>query len=185
MKRNPNSICSLYVKCKLFTLVACVPTMVTYIHWLFTIFTNEHQYVLDSREPSILSRSMFATSASAFYIFRWISHKRITNNLHINKYLGAECLPGTLHPLQLLPPDDLGPGGAVHAEPGLGALHLEPPPVEVLHHVPVTEGRSVPQTVCKIEQIQLVFDNFDSNVCLTLLQNIYCNSNIFEIFVES
>ena len=81
----------------------------------------------------------------------------------------------TLHPLQLLPPDDLCPGGAVHAEPGPGALHLEPPPVEVLHHVPVTERRSVPQTVCKIEQMKLVFDNFDSNdflTLLTLLQNI-------------
>ena len=53
----------------------------------------------------------------------------------------------TLHPLQLLPPDDLGPGGAVHAEPGLGALHLEPPPVQVLHQVSMAECCPIPDTV--------------------------------------
>ena len=44
---------------------------------------------------------------------------------------------------------DIRPGPANHGHLVSGAFQEEPPPVEVLHHVPVTEGRSVPQTVCK------------------------------------
>ena len=55
----------------------------------------------------------------------------------------------SLNALFLLPFDDLSPGGTVHAEPGVGAAHLEPPPVEILHHVPVTEGGPVPHAVYK------------------------------------
>ena len=69
------------------------------------------------------------------------------HNYKINK--PTKCkLSGSLDALLLLPLDDFGPGGAVHAEPCVGAAHLEPPPVEVLHHVAVTEGCPVPHAVC-------------------------------------
>ena len=38
-------------------------------------------------------------------------------------------------------------GDADHGEPGLGALHLEPPSVEVFDKVAVAECRSVPETI--------------------------------------
>ena len=74
----------------------------------------------------------------------------ITRNrkLKINKLTNYVSLDSFL----LLPFDDLCPGGAVHAEPSVGAPHLEPPPVEVLHHVSVTEGGPVPHAVCNDER---------------------------------
>ena len=49
--------------------------------------------------------------------------------------------------LQRFPLDDLGQVGAVHTELPPGALHLEPPPEEILHHVAVAEDGPVPGTV--------------------------------------
>ena len=49
--------------------------------------------------------------------------------------------------LLLLPFPDLSPGGAVHTELGVGALHLEPPSEQVLHQVSITECCPIPDTV--------------------------------------
>lgn len=68
------------------------------------------------------------------------------NTIKINK--PTKCISGSLDALLLFPLDDLGPGGAVHTEPCVGAAHLEPPPVEVLHHVAVTKAGPVPHAVC-------------------------------------
>ena len=48
---------------------------------------------------------------------------------------------------------DLWPGPAGHWHPALAALPEEPPPVEVLHHGPVTEHLPIPDTLYREQGI--------------------------------
>merc|ERR1711981_501738 len=51
------------------------------------------------------------------------------------------------------PLQDLCQCRAVHSELSLGAPHLKPPPVEILHHVSVTEHGPVPGAVFSLASV--------------------------------